>query len=118
MIRRPPVPSVIPSDNGSTKYQRRQPATWKRSMNSVKRSYSSRPQVLAWYKPKSMRESTSRKNRRNQAFQLPRFSSSGNRSRKFTLGDESGSRLDETVQPVANVVAETVVLNYGLIATR
>ena len=26
------------TDVGSTKYQRRQPATWKRSMNTVKRS--------------------------------------------------------------------------------
>ena len=69
----PPVPKVKASDVGSTKYHRRHPATWKRSMNTVKRSKSSRPQVRAWYSPKSMRESRSSRKRRSHSLQLMPF---------------------------------------------
>ena len=57
------APSVAPSENGSTNTQRRQPETWKRSMNAEKRSHSSRTQRPARYMPLSMRASESSRNR-------------------------------------------------------
>src|SRR3954449_4243734 len=58
-----PSPSVAPSDSGSATAQRRQPATWKRSMKAEKRSKYSRSQRAVRKTVESRRESKSSKKR-------------------------------------------------------
>ena len=67
---------VAASDNGSTNTQRRQPPTWKRSMNMENRSQISRDQRPAWNMKLSKRASKSSRNRRSFGFHCF-FSGSG-----------------------------------------
>ena len=59
---------VAASDNGSTKTQRRQPPTWKRSMNMENRSQISRAQRPDWKMKLSKRASESSRKRRSFGF--------------------------------------------------
>ena len=60
---------VAPSDNGSTNTQRRQPPTWKRSMNMENRSQTSRDQRPVWNRKLSKRASKS--SRKRLSLRLP-----------------------------------------------
>src|SRR5262249_16927594 len=116
--KRPPLPKVRPSDSGSTKHQRRHPATWKRSISTVKRSYSSRPHVLASYIPKSMGEWGWSRKGRSRIFQLAQLSP-WNRLRK---GVPSGPkhRAGRTQPPsrYRKVLTDRGVPNYGEMVKR
>src|ERR1043165_4834925 len=76
----PPSPSVAASEKGSTTAQRRQPATWKRSMKAEKRSKYSRSQRSVRKTVESSRESKS--SRKRLSFALPSWP---NRSRNECL---------------------------------